>query len=139
MPAGNCDHEDAYLKDCGNLKLIIIFLNAPHLINQSYFETKGWNRDYRINKLLPRQKMRYWYLKQNVIGNFILKTNLILDFLIKNKVIADGQPTKQIRFYWIEIWYVLLTQILTCSSWQVSLFLRWLLKAGRVVLYFTVY
>jgi len=47
--------------------------------------------------------MRYWYLKQNVIGNFILKTNLILDFLIKNKVIADGQPTKQIRFYWIEI------------------------------------
>jgi len=41
MPAGNCDHEDAYLKDCGNLKLIIIFLNAPHLINQSYFETKG--------------------------------------------------------------------------------------------------
>ena len=81
----------------------IIILDEPYLIDQSDLETKGLSRNGRVNELLRRRKMRYWHLKQNVIGNFLLKSNFILDFLIKIKVIADGRPTKQIRFNWKEI------------------------------------
>jgi hypothetical protein len=102
--AGNYGHEDAYFERLWKFKGgKIIILDEPLLIDQSDLETKGLSRNGRVNELLRRRKMRYWHLKQNVIGNFILKSHFILDFLIKTKIIADGRPTKQIRFNWKEI------------------------------------
>ena len=119
--AGNYGHEDAYFERLWKFKgNKIIILDKPHLIDLSDFETKGLNRDGRINELLRRRKMRYWHLNQNVIGSFILKSTFILNLLIKIRVIADGRTTKQIRFDWIEVLYVLFTQILFFYSHKFS-------------------
>lgn len=100
----NYGHEDAYFERLWKFKgNKITILDKPHLVDRSYLETKGLIRDGRVNELLRRRKMRYWHLKQNVIGNFILKRHMIFDFLIKIKIISDGQPKNQLKFNWMEI------------------------------------
>ncbi len=102
--AGNYGHEDAYFERLWKFKggKIAIF-NQPYLIDFSSLETKGLNRDGRLNELLRRKKMRYWHLIDNPIGKFLLNNPLILRLLIKSKIVADGRLGKQIRFNWSEL------------------------------------
>jgi hypothetical protein len=69
----------------------------------SSLETKGLNRDGRLNELLRRKKMRYWHLISNPISKFVVNNPFILRLLIKSKIVADGRPGKQIRFNWKKV------------------------------------
>ncbi len=102
--SGNYGHEDAYLERLWRLlggKIEV--LDKPHISDLSEMKTMGLNRNDRPNELLRRRKIRYWHCIQNPIGKFILSHPWILKSLIKIKFLADGRPTKKIRFHWIEI------------------------------------
>ncbi len=102
--AGNYGHEDAYLERLWRLlggKIEV--LDKPHISDLSELRTMGLNRNDRPNELLRRRKIRYWHCVQNPIGKLILSHAWVLKSLIKIKFLADGRPTKQIRFDWIEI------------------------------------
>ena len=101
--AGNYGHEDAYFERLWKFKGgKIVVLNEPCLSDLSELRTTGLNRNDRSNELLRRRKIRYWHIMSNPIGRIILASPLMVNLLIKIKLIANGKPTKQIRFYWEE-------------------------------------
>lgn len=102
--SGNYGHEDAYFERLWQfMGGKIITLNLPSLVDFSNFETKGLSRNGRINELLRRRKMRYWHIKKHLIGKLILSNTIIFKFLLNQKIIADGRPTRKIRFNWKEV------------------------------------
>jgi glycosyltransferase involved in cell wall biosynthesis len=101
--AGHYGHEDAYFERLWRFKGgKIVVLDKPYLSDLSALSTTGLNRDDRCNELLRRRKIRYWHVMSNSIGRFIIANTFMVNFLIKIKLIANGQPTKQIRFQWEE-------------------------------------
>ncbi len=102
--SGNYGHEDAYFERLwrfkgGGIKL----LDQPQLQDHSEYETKNLNRNSRLNELLRRKKMRYWHIRNNFVGNFLLSLPGVMEFLIRLKLIANGSPSEQLRFRWEEI------------------------------------
>jgi hypothetical protein len=101
--AGSYGHEDAYFERLWKFKGgNIVVLDEPTLSDLSELRTTGLNRNGRNNELLRRRKMRYWHIISNPIGKLILASPLTLNLLIKIKLIANGGPTKKIRFQWEE-------------------------------------
>jgi len=101
--AGHYGHEDAYFERLWRFKGgKIIVLDEPYLSDLSELRTTGLNRNDRRNELLRRRKIRYWHIACNPIGRLILASPLVVNFLLKIQLIANGQPTKQIRFDWKE-------------------------------------
>jgi glycosyltransferase involved in cell wall biosynthesis len=101
--AGNYGHEDAYFERLWKFKRgKIEVLNELCLSDHPELSTAGLNRNSLSNKLLRRRKMRYWHVIKNPIGRFILANPLILKLLFKMNFLANGQPTKKIRFNWKE-------------------------------------
>ena len=101
--AGHYGHEDAYFERLWRFKGgKIIVLNEPYLSDLSELRTTGLNRNDRCNELLRRKKIRYWHIMSNPLGRLILASPLVVNLLIKIKLIANGQPTRQIRFDWKE-------------------------------------
>ena len=101
--AGNYGHEDAYFERLWKFKGgKIVTLDEPCLSDLSELSTTGLNRNDRCNELLRRRKMRYWHIMSNPIGRFILANTFMVNLLINIKLIANGEPTKQIRFHWEE-------------------------------------
>jgi len=102
--SGNYGHEDAYLERLWKFQGgRISVLDEPSLIDLSELRTTGLNRNDRINELLRRRKMRFWHLLQNPVGKYLLSNQLITKGLIKFRIIADGRPSKKIKFNWQEI------------------------------------
>ena len=102
--AGNYGHEDAYFERLWIFKGgEIMLLDQPCLQDYSEYETKDLNRNSRPNELLRRKKIRYWHIKKNSIGGILLSVPILLAFLIKINLLANGEPSKQLRFRWEQI------------------------------------
>jgi glycosyltransferase involved in cell wall biosynthesis len=102
--AGNYGHEDAYFERLWKFKGGgIVLLDQPYLQDHSEYETKNLNRNSRPNELLRRKKIRYWHIKKNPIGSIFLSIPILFALLIKIKLIANGAPSKQLRFRWEQI------------------------------------
>jgi len=80
-----------------------VLLDQPYLQDHSEYETKNLNRNSRPNELLRRKKIRYWHIKKNPIGSIFLSIPILFALLIKIKLIANGAPSKQLRFRWEQI------------------------------------
>jgi len=101
--AGHYGHEDAYFERLWRFKGgKIVVLDKPYLSDLSELSNTGLNRNDRCNELLRRRKMRYWHAMRNPIGRFILANPFMVNLLTRIRLIANGQPTKKIRFQWDE-------------------------------------